>query len=303
MEMHQVRYFLAVAEALNFTQAAEQCHVAQPSLSRAIIKLEEELGGELFRRERGLTHLTELGKLMQPLMSQCYESAVAAKTLAASYKKGVCAPLRVALSHTVNIQLLIKALTELVKAFPGLELKFFRGTATEVAEQLKSGEAELGIACPLGIQWERLEAWTLFHEGFELVVHKAHPLALKNRVGLADLSSVRILPRNYCEQFESYAEALAEKGIAIESGSRSASDHDLVALLLASAGASILPASAWPADGLKSLPVDGLDIIRPVVLYAVSGRQRSPAATALLKLLRAANWKQAVTVAEVRSVA
>jgi DNA-binding transcriptional LysR family regulator len=114
---------------------------------------------------------------------------------------------------------------------------------------------------------------------------------------------MRILPRTYSEQFEATTEALAEKGIAIEAGSRIASDHDLAALLLANAGASILPASAWPADGLRSIPVDGLDIIRPVVLYAVAGRQRSPAATALLKLLRAADWKQAVAVAEVRSVA
>ena len=54
MEMHQIRYFLSVAKTLNFTQAADECHVAQPSLSRAILKLEEELGGDLFRRERGL---------------------------------------------------------------------------------------------------------------------------------------------------------------------------------------------------------------------------------------------------------
>jgi DNA-binding transcriptional LysR family regulator len=52
MEMHQVRYFLAVARTLNFTRAAEECHVAQPSLTRAIRQLEGELGGDLFRRER-----------------------------------------------------------------------------------------------------------------------------------------------------------------------------------------------------------------------------------------------------------
>src|ERR1700756_1300383 len=51
MEMHQIRYFLALCEELNFTKAAERCHVAQPSLTRAIKQLEEELGGALFRRE------------------------------------------------------------------------------------------------------------------------------------------------------------------------------------------------------------------------------------------------------------
>ena len=58
MEMHQVRYFLAVARALNFTRAAEECHVAQPSLTRAIRQLEGELGGDLFRRERPQAQLT-----------------------------------------------------------------------------------------------------------------------------------------------------------------------------------------------------------------------------------------------------
>ena len=51
MEMPHIRYFLAVCETLNFTRAAEQCHVTQPALTRAVQKLEEELGGLLFRRE------------------------------------------------------------------------------------------------------------------------------------------------------------------------------------------------------------------------------------------------------------
>ena len=54
MEMHQIRYFLGVSRTLNFTRAAEECNVSQPSLTRAIKLLEEELGGELFRRERNL---------------------------------------------------------------------------------------------------------------------------------------------------------------------------------------------------------------------------------------------------------
>ena len=62
MEMHQIRYFLALCEELNFTRAAERCNVAQPSLTRAIRLLEEEFGGGLVNRERANTHLTELGR-------------------------------------------------------------------------------------------------------------------------------------------------------------------------------------------------------------------------------------------------
>src|SRR5262249_19251182 len=127
MEMHQIRYFLAVARTLNFTQAADECHVSQPSLSRAIIKLEEELGGDLFRRERSLTHLTELGRMMQPLLQQTYDAALSAKTLATSYRKGSTAPLRLALSSTVDMRLIARPLASLTEALPGLELKFFRG--------------------------------------------------------------------------------------------------------------------------------------------------------------------------------
>jgi DNA-binding transcriptional LysR family regulator len=70
MEMHQVRYFLAVADTLNFTRAAERCHVSQPALTRAIQQLEEEMGGLLLRRERKLTHLTDFGRLIEPHLRQ-----------------------------------------------------------------------------------------------------------------------------------------------------------------------------------------------------------------------------------------
>jgi DNA-binding transcriptional LysR family regulator len=82
MEMHQIRYFLAVSETLNLTKAAERCDVAQPSLTRAIKALETELGGELIRRERNLSHLTELGQRVLPMLRQCYETAASAKLVA-----------------------------------------------------------------------------------------------------------------------------------------------------------------------------------------------------------------------------
>ena len=264
MEMHQVRYFLAVARTLSFTQAAEECHVAQPSLSRAIIKLEEELGGDLFRRERRLTHLTELGRMMLPLLTQCFESANAAKHLATSYKKGKCAPLRIGLSHSVNMQIVIQPLSELVRAFPGLELKFFRGTAGEVGAELKSGAIELAIACPLPEEWERLESWDLFNERFELAVNSNHALAMYNAVSLEHVAKWRLLRRPYCEQAAALEEVLTARGIRQEFQDQIGSDHDLLPLLGANVGVSIMPQSAKSGDALHFIAIEDLALTRTV---------------------------------------
>jgi len=79
MEMHQVRYFLAVAELLNFSRAAKKCEVSQPSLSRAIRALEDEFGGPLFRREGRNTHPSDLGRMVHPYVEQVYAESLAAQ--------------------------------------------------------------------------------------------------------------------------------------------------------------------------------------------------------------------------------
>src|SRR5262252_3627842 len=131
MEMQQVRYFLAVARTLNFTRAAERCNVSQPSLTRAIKQLEGELGGDLFRRERPQAQLTELGQRMLPLLKQCYDSALGARSLASAIKGGEVGALRLALSRTVGLDLLTRYFSELTRLFAGLEMKPLRGTATD----------------------------------------------------------------------------------------------------------------------------------------------------------------------------
>src|SRR5271166_6531460 len=153
--MHQVRYFLATASELNFTKAAEKSNVTQPSLTRAIKQLEDELGGDLFRRERPQAQLTELGQRMYPLLKQCYESALGARSLASAIKSGEIGSLKLALSHTINLELLTSYLTELNRLFSRLEVTLLRGTAPDIVRLLKSGEAELAIAADLGEGWER----------------------------------------------------------------------------------------------------------------------------------------------------
>jgi len=93
-------------------RAADECNVTQPSLTRAIKQLEAELLGDLFRRERP-TQLTELGQRMHPLLKQCYEAAAGARALASSFKSGEIGAVRIVLTHSVDLSLLIPFLNQI----------------------------------------------------------------------------------------------------------------------------------------------------------------------------------------------
>src|SRR5690349_10743315 len=199
MEMHQVRYFLAVARTLNFTRAAEECHVAQPSLTRAIKLLEGEFGGELFRRERPSATLTPLGEKMYPLLKQCYDSAQSARALAALINEGEVGALKLAVSGSIELGLILPHVNQLREHFRELELKILRGTGPQLIDLMKSADAELAVAGPLGSDWERLDHWKLFDEPFDLVFSRSHRLAGQPEIAVDDLGPERFLLRKHCE--------------------------------------------------------------------------------------------------------
>mgnify|MGYP000554204127 CR=1 FL=1 len=291
MEMHQVRYFLAVARTLNFTRAADECNVAQPSLTRAIKQLEAELGGDLFRRERPV-QLTELGQRMQPLLQQCYEAASGAQSLAASLKSGEVGALRIALTHSIDLSLLIPYLDQIKRQFNRLEFRFLRGDAREVGEFLKKGEVELGIAAELGADWDRLDVWPLFTEGFEVALNARHRLAGQDDIGVEDLRGEQLLTRRYCEHAEKIDHSLREHGLDVDCSHEISSERDLIELLEADIGVAVVPHTARIPRTLKRATVEGLDARRTVHLYGVAGRERTAVASAVMRMLRGADWQQ-----------
>ncbi|MBV9565549.1 MAG: LysR family transcriptional regulator [Bradyrhizobium sp.] len=291
MEMHQVRYFLAVARTLNFTRAADECNVTQPSLTRAIKQLEAELGGDLFRRERP-AGLTELGQRMHPLLKQCYEAAVGARSLASSFKSGEIGALRIALTHSIDLSLLIPFLDQIKRQFNRLEFRFLRGNSREVGELLKTGEAELGIAAEIDPSWDRLDTWPLFTEDFQLVTSALHRLAGRGRVEIDDLRSEQLLSRAYCELASRLNASLREHGVEMDHCHEISSERDLIALLEADIGVAILPDTSPIPQTLKRAAVDGLDARRTVNLYGVAGRERTAVASAVMRMLRGADWRQ-----------
>lgn len=287
MEMQQVRYFLAVARTLNFTRAAEECNVTQPALTRAIKQLEDELGGELIRREGRNSHLSDLGNRMQPLLQQCYDSAIGAKQLAARVKKGELASLSIAVSRTFDLDLLTEPLREVQRAFPGLQLKIRRGNGMTIAELLKSGEAEIAVAGALGEEWDRLDAWPMFTEHFEIVSGPTEgPVELDVEIFRAN----RFLDFSGADETDCPRQALAAAGIPVADAHQLDSLRDLETMVTAGLGAAVIPASALRRARVRRARCP-LDAMRTVAIYSVAGRQRSKEASALLNLLRAIDWE------------
>jgi DNA-binding transcriptional LysR family regulator len=292
MEMHQIRYFLAVARNLNFTRAAEECNVSQPALTRAIKLLEDEFGGELFRRERSLSHLTDLGQRMLPLVQQCYESALGAVNLAKAVKRGDIATLRLALSRTIDMELLTPFLSELMRAMNCLELRFLRGSIVEVADIMKQGDADLAIAGSMVEAWDRFDSKPLFSEDFVLFVSQKHRLAARASIEIADLQGERFVRRAYCEMADQVLSRFNGEGIANAPSHEVASERDLLSLLENGFGIAVAPQSTFVPATIKRIPIPDLQIKRTVYLYSVVGRPRSTSAVTFGKQLQAADWSR-----------
>jgi DNA-binding transcriptional LysR family regulator len=293
MELHQVRYLLAVCKTLNFTRAAEECHVSQPALSRAIQQLEAELGGELFRRERRLTHITEFGRIVLPALRQCYESSLSARSLAQSYlKEEEHPPLHLALSRSIEMELLSPLLTEISTAFRGLEIKVFRGPPIEIGEKLKNGNVELAIAGPLGDDWERFEARKLFEEQFGILLTRHHPLSRHNVIELPALLNERLLCRPHCGMTDRLTALLQSLGARKITKHEVPLIDDLAGLVRANFGVGILPMGRRIPDDLSIRKVEDVDLRRWIHVFTVAGRHHSIGTATLVKLLRAKDWSE-----------
>jgi DNA-binding transcriptional LysR family regulator len=229
---------------------------------------------------------------MHPLLKQCHDAAIGARQLASSFKSGEVGALRIALTHSIDLSLLIPHLDQIKRMFNRLEFRFLRGNSQEVAEFLKKGEAELGIAAEIDEAWERLDTWPLFIEDFQLVVNRRHPFAERNDIAFEDLQSQQLLSRNYCEHGERLNASLRDHGIDVDHSHGISSERDLIELLEANVGVAVIPRSVPTPDTLKRANLEGLDLRRTVRLYGVAGRERTAVASAVMRMLRGTDWSQ-----------
>ncbi len=291
MEMHQIRYFLAVAQELNFTRAAEKCHVAQPSLTRAIKLLEEELGGALFHRERANTHLSELGRMVMPHLEQVWSQTQVTKNLAEGFRTLTRTKLRLGIMCTIAPDQLIDLVVNLQSRHPHIELEIVDASARQLHERLLAGDLEVALYCAMGnLEDERTHLMPLFREQMMIILNGGHSLASHNAVRVKDLDGLNYLNRVNCEFIGHLGPQLKEQGVSCRTVYRSERDDWILAMVAAGLGYGFMPESCIAHPGVVARPLSEPEFWREVSLVTVRGRPHSPAVGALVQEVMKAKW-------------
>lgn len=189
MEFTQLRHFLAVAEALHFGRAAEQLGIAQPQLSRAVARLEAELGARLLVRTSRRVQLTAAGEAFRAeaiALMQGRERAASLARAAAAQERQV---LRIGFVSAALYHLLPAWLRELRAARPGLQTELTELSTEEQLDRLARGELDVGLGHPPIPERGRIASELLLEDRFDAMLPADHALARKRSVSFAQLAA------------------------------------------------------------------------------------------------------------------
>jgi LysR family transcriptional regulator, hydrogen peroxide-inducible genes activator len=291
MEMHQIRYFLAVADELNFTRAAERCNVSQPSLTRAIKLLEGELGGLLFHRERVNTHLSELGRMVLPHLMQVHEETQTAKRRAIDFTKRRRWTLKLGIMCTIAPDQIIDLIGSIQAHHPGIELALSDANAVELQQRLIEGDLEVAIYClPTQHADDHLHVVPLFREKIVAAISPKHRLANQATICVGDLHGEPYIHRMDCE-FAGYADSVfAAQKVTCTAVYWSDRDDWTLAMVAAGLGWAFMPANSVKHPGVLAVPLVEPEFWRAVNLVTVRGRPYSPGVGALVREAMRVKW-------------
>jgi DNA-binding transcriptional LysR family regulator len=298
LELSQIRYFLAVCETRNVTRAAELCGVAQPSLTRAVRKLEEDIGGELFRRGRHGTTPTELGLRMRPHLEQSYAALQLAREEAQGFARLDRAALRLGVMCTIGPARPGALLARLRSRVPTLEVHLEEAPGAVLVERLTEGASGAGgggvdvAIAALARQPEGLHAWPLYRERYVVAFPPGHRFERLAAVPLRELSGERYLERVNCEFDAHFAElGLPDPARNLEVCFRSEREEWVQTMVMAGMGVAVMPEHLPLVPGLPTRVLTEPEVWREVRLLAVPGRRFTPAVDAFVRLARAHDWR------------
>jgi DNA-binding transcriptional LysR family regulator len=307
VNLEQLRSFVEVAQLGNFTRAAERLHLAQPSLSRQIASLEQDLGAELFHRARGGSTLTVAGESLLPLARRMLADAESVRRELAELAGLKRGRVRLGATPTLSISLVAEVLGAFHAAHPGIELHLSEQGSRRLLEELAGGELDLALITTSGAaSAERFTVTPLLVE--ELVVissASAPPVTTHDTIGLADVAGLpQILFSSTYDLRTTTDAAFQAAGLAPDVVLEGAEMDAVLRFVERGLGVAIVPAMVLiDRPGLRSVRLAGPALTRTISLarpadiaptIAVEVMQRTIAATATAFAARAGSTMRKV---------
>jgi LysR family hydrogen peroxide-inducible transcriptional activator len=294
MELHQLRYFCAVAETGSFSRAAEQSHVSQPSLSQQIMKLEDELGARLFDRLGRSVRLTETGQTFLPRARAVLRELEAARGDVAEQKDSFGGSITVGVIPTVAPYFLPPQLTTFARKFPQVRLTVVEEITPLLLDLARASKVDIAILA-LPIRGHEFDTFPLLTERLHAALPPHHKLAKRHTLSLKDLRAQPFLLLRDGHCFRDTAVAACDRArlhpqIVFESGQFSS----LLSMVGAGMGVSIVPEMAIDRkSGCRFVRIDDTAAERTIGAAVLRGRSLSRAHHAFLAHLRAAQARRA----------
>jgi len=283
MEMNQIRYFLAVCEYRNFTHAAKASNVSQPSLTAAIKKLEDELGGALFLRDRAGCSLTSLGKLVFPNLKNVLQEASEAKSGAIRHIKLERVPISIGIGETIGQIEISEAIERYRVKLPKSDIELIVDTQQALLEGVRDGRFDVAIVS-IEPNADLYRVNPLYNEDYKVVVAKEHKLSQHKEITLGMLANTDLLDRLNCEMRDELHKTCSDNGHALYAAYRSNRVDWLLELARKGAGAIILPKTAIPNEAsLVSLPIKDVVINRQIIAVRYRHQPSRPEIDELLR--------------------
>jgi len=271
MELHQLKYVVAIAETGNFTRAAEKCFVSQPSLSQQVIKLEKELGGPLFDRTGRKVQLTDAGRLFCERAVEILAAVDAAKREWDDDREG--GRLSLGAIPTVAPYLLPPLLKPFRRRFPRAEVTVYEDLTEHTLRACRAGDLDVALLA-LPIDDDQLVVEPLFEEELLLAMTAGHHLSRKRRLTMDDIREEPfvLLSETHClgEQIISFCRQQSCLPAVSCHSAKLLTVQELVAL---GHGVSFIPQMAVRADKSKKRVYRSLSADRPTRTIAMIWRK------------------------------
>ncbi len=276
MDLNQVRYFLAFAESLSFTKAAAKCGVTQPTMSRAIKLLELEFGADLVRRERGRTHLTELGRIARPRLELALAQVESVQADAIELATLTKSTLRLGIMCTISPTRLIPLISKLTTRAPELHIELVEATGDKIVEMLVDGSLDVAL---VGVPKypEMITVRPLYEEQYVVAFARGHRFEQMENVPVSELHGEQYLERLNCEYVLHYNDFNPEFNIDLDIRYRSEKEDWIQAMVLAGLGCCCMPESMSLFPDLLRRPLIKPQVKRQISVATVRGRKHTPA--------------------------